>query len=226
MPPREEPPTPPTEPERSRSEPAAPDPNPDPGGLTQLLRRASTGDGSALDAAVPRVQRELWAIARRRMAGERRDHTLQPTALVNEAWMRLLGDQEIEWASRVEFFKAAAESMRRILIDHARARARLKRGGVRRRMDIPLDELAGETPEQFLALDEEIQKLEDEDPRAAAVVRLRFFAGLSVDETAESLGLSRRTVLREWSYARARLFAALNDEDLDAGALSRPRGED
>jgi RNA polymerase sigma factor (TIGR02999 family) len=186
--------------------------------LTQLLRRAAAGEADAADAAMPLVYRELRRIARARMAGERRDHTLQATALVHETWLRLVGVGEPEWTDRGTFYQAAAVAMRRILVDHARRRARQKRGGSTPREPVSVTGLPAPTPDlgcaaTFLQLDEEILKLEAEDPRAGSIVHLRFFAGLGVDETAEALGLSRRTVLREWAFARAKLFAALDDSE-------------
>lgn len=183
--------------------------------LTELLQQAANGEAGAADAALPLVYRELRQLAQSRMAGERRDHTLQATALVHETWLKLVAAGDGRWADRGAFYRAAAVAMRRILVDHARHRARSKRGGGRRREAIPVDQLTArpdsEDAATFLAIDEQIEALETEDPRAGEIVRLRFFAGLSVDETAAAMGLSRRTVLREWSYARARLYAALRD---------------
>lgn len=186
--------------------------------LTLLLRRAAGGEPAAGEQALPLVYRELRRIAQGRMAGERRDHTLQATALVHETWLKLVSMGEADWADRAAFYRAAATAMRRILVDHARTRGRGKRGGGAAREALALDGLVDPKPDladgaTFLQLDEEIRRLEAEDPRAGEIVRLRFFAGLGVDETAEALGLSRRTVLREWAFARARLFAALADRD-------------
>jgi RNA polymerase sigma-70 factor (ECF subfamily) len=188
--------------------------------LTQLLRRAAAGEAAAADAALPLVYRELNRIARSRMAGERADHTLQATALVHETWLKLVGMGSADWTDRAAFYQAAATAMRRILVDHARARGRVKRGGGRSRDPITLGGLPARQPDlgdatTFLQLDEEIARLEASDPRAGAIVRLRFFGGLDVDETAAALGLSRRTVLREWAFARARLFTALADRPAD-----------
>jgi RNA polymerase sigma factor (TIGR02999 family) len=149
------------------------------------------------------------------MAGERADHTLQATALVHETWLRLVGTGAPEWGDRAAFYRAAAVAMRRILVEHARRRTRLKWGGSAVREPVSVAGLPAPLPDlgcaaTFLQLDEEIQRLEQDDPRAGEVVRLRFFAGLDIDETAAALGLSRRTVLREWAFARAKLFAALD----------------
>jgi RNA polymerase sigma-70 factor (ECF subfamily) len=188
--------------------------------LTQLLRRASAGESAAAELALPLVYRELQRIARARMAGERADHTLQATALVHETWLKLVGMGGPEWTDRAAFYQAAATAMRRILVDHARARRRTKRGGGAARDPVTLGALPARQPDlgdaaTFLQLDEEIARLEASDPRAGAVVRLRFFAGLDVDETAAALGMSRRTVLREWAFARARLYTALADRPAD-----------
>lgn len=178
--------------------------------LTQLLR-----DGAAdSNAILPLVYDQLRSIAQQRMNEERSGHTLQATALVHEAYLRLIGDQPIAWAGRAHFFAAAAEAMRRILIEHARGRARLKRGGdestARKRLPLSVVDLAGEDdPQEILMLDDAICRLEEEDPDAARVVRLRFYAGLSVDETAAALGTSPSSVDREWAYARARLHRLL-----------------
>jgi RNA polymerase sigma factor (TIGR02999 family) len=183
--------------------------------VTEILR--DLGDRpDAAEALLPLVYAQLRAIAQKRMAGERAGHTLEATALVHEAYMRLLGNQEINWQSRGHFYGAAAEAMRRILIDHARKKGSQKRGGGRQPVAMNVVDLASEQdPADILALDEAITTLTGEDPRAAEVVRLRFYAGLSVEETAAAMGVSERTVMREWAYARARLFQLLSD-DADA----------
>jgi len=145
------------------------------------------------------------------MGQERPGHTLTATALVHEVYLRLSRDRQTPWSGRAEFFAAAAEAMRRILIEHARARGTIKRGGGRARAPLNVADLASqEDLGLVLALDEAISRLEREEPRAAAVVRLRFYGGLTVDETAEATGHSRRTVLRDWDYARAWLREALD----------------
>lgn len=190
--------------------------SPEPQPLTELLLRAAGGESAAAEAALPLVYRELRGLAQARMAGERRDHTLQATALVHETWLKLVGVGEGSWADRHAFYRAAAVAMRRILVDHARRRARSKRGGGARHDPISLDRLPARPDVNdaltFLQLDQLIEELGREDARAGEIVRLRFFAGLSVDETAAAMGLSRRTVLREWAFARARLYAALQSE--------------
>ncbi|HEY8750349.1 MAG TPA: ECF-type sigma factor [Tepidisphaeraceae bacterium] len=163
----------------------------------------------------PIVYEQLRGLARRRMAEERVDHTLQTTGLVHEAYVRLQAGGQIEWASRGQFFVAAAEAMRRILIDHARARGQTKRGGRHRRVLINVLDLAAEEQiPEIMALDEALSRLDQQSPDVAKVVRLRFYAGLSVEETAKVLGVSPRTVKREWTYARAVLFRELSDPDV------------
>jgi RNA polymerase sigma factor (TIGR02999 family) len=182
--------------------------------LTELLRRAVDGEADAAETALPLVYRELRALARRRMSNERADHTLDATGLVHETWLKLVGMGSADWADRAAFYQAAATAMRRILVDHARRRNRQKRGGLVARdpasvSELPSPRLDLDDATTFLQLDEALDRLERDDPRAAAVVKLRYFAGLDVDETALALGLSRRTVLREWAFAKAQLFAAL-----------------
>ena len=177
--------------------------------VTRLL-----ADGSAADVRerlLPLVYDELHAIARRRMAEERRDHTLQATALVHEAFLRLTGDRGVSWEARSAFFVAAAQAMRRVLLDHGRRHKADKRGGGRSAGE-PLSavDLGVEADlDRALAVDEALRILSAEEPQAARVVELRFFAGLDADATAEALGVSRRTVMREWAYARARLHQIL-----------------
>lgn len=173
--------------------------------LTRMLRGLSE-QPDAWSELLPFVYDELRELARRRMRKERAEHTLEATALVHEAYMRLVGDEEIDWKGRRHFFGAAAEAMRRVLVDHARKAKSQKRGGDRARLSISVGELAQEAePDRFLALDEALAQLQKEDERAAEVARLRYFCGLEVEETAQTLGVSPRTVMREWTYARARL---------------------
>lgn len=160
------------------------------------------------DALLPLVYEQLRQLAAVRMAHERPGHTLNPTALVHEAYVKIVGNGN--FANRAHFFAAAAEAMRRILIDRARARGRQKREGGRSKLPADvLDLAASEDSGQILAVDEAIRRLEAVLPEAARVVRLRFFAGLSVAETAETLGISERSVAREWTYARAWLLREL-----------------
>lgn len=186
---------------------------PDPNEVTRLLRAAG-GEGQG--ELLPLVYDHLKRIAQARMQGERAGHTLQATALVHEAWVRVAGGADVAWTDRAHFYGAAAEAMRRILIEHARARGRVKRGGGLKRQPLDVVDLAVEAdPAEILALDEAIGRLEEQDARAAKIVRLRFYAGLSVDETAQALELSRRTVLREWAFARAWLFRSLGLDEPD-----------
>lgn len=177
---------------------------------TLLMNSAGSGDKEAADRLLPIVYEQLRRAAQLGLAGERKDHTLSATALVHEAYLRLVGPREVKWAGRGHFYAAAAEAMRRILIDHARSRAR-QAGKAR-----PLNELgdaadlALANSEQILAVDAAIGRLESEDPEAAAVVRLRFYAGLSVEQAAEALGISARTAARLWTYARAVLYRSLD----------------
>ncbi|HET6249299.1 MAG TPA: ECF-type sigma factor [Tepidisphaeraceae bacterium] len=158
------------------------------------------------------VYDELRTLARHRMANEGVAHTLQATALVHEVYLRLAGNDG-RFMSRAHFFHAAAEAMRRILIEHARAKGSKKRGGGAKRVPMDLLDLAAApASDEILAFDEAFARLESETPMAAQVARLRFYAGLSIDETAEALGISPRTVDREWTYARAWLFRLLEKE--------------
>jgi RNA polymerase sigma factor (TIGR02999 family) len=178
--------------------------------VSRILRAAEAGEPADLAALFPLVYESLRKIAARQMAGERRDHTLQTTALVHETYLRLVGEERLGWSSKAHFYAAAAEAMRRILVEHARARGRVKRGGARRREAVSLADLVSDAdPHEFLAVDEALRRLEETDARAGSVARLRLYAGLSVGETAEALGVPLRTVEREWAYARAWLSERL-----------------
>ena len=175
--------------------------------VTRILQSDRVGED-----LLPLVYEELHALARGQMSRERAGHTLQATALVSEAYLRLVGDTEMAWKSRRHFYAAAGEAMRRVLVDHARRVRSQKRGGDRKRATLGAVDAAVELDaDQVLALDDALEKLEAEDARAAAVTRLRFFAGLSVEETAQALETSARSVHREWAYARARLFELLEE---------------
>jgi RNA polymerase sigma factor (TIGR02999 family) len=175
--------------------------------VTRLLNDAAAGKSAATNELFQAVYDQLRQIARQRMAHERPDHTLQATALVHEAYVRLVGDQAIHWATRAHFFSAAAEAMRRILIEQARRRGRIKRGGDRRRVPLSLVDLAAEEDlDEIVTLDNGIRRLQEQEPEVAQVVHLRFYAGLGIDDTAATLGVSPRTVDRLWAYARAWLF--------------------
>lgn len=202
------------EPERE-SAGASTDARPPAGDVTKALQDRDGVDASGQRATADAelltlVHDQLHAIARRRMAGERSEHTMQATALVNEVYMKMMADGRGSWGDRGQFFRAAAEAMRRILIDHARRRDSVKRGSGKAPMPIDVVDLAAEhDPSEILALDEAMKRLESEDARAAEIVRLRFYAGLEVDEVAELTGLSPRTVARDWAFARARLYELL-----------------
>lgn len=172
--------------------------------VTQLLVASRDGDAAALDELLPLVYDELHALARRRMAGERGSHTLQPTALVNEAWLRLVDQREQGWESRGHFLAIAATVMRRVLVNHARDKSAVKRGSGRRA--VTLDEQAldlAERSDDMLALDEALTRLAVAFPEQARMVELRFFAGLEHQEVADVLGVSSRTAERGWRLARA-----------------------
>jgi RNA polymerase sigma factor (TIGR02999 family) len=189
--------------------------SPEPAGpVTILLRRATDGDAAALEKLMGAVYAELHALAEARMRGERRSHTLQPTALVNEAYVRLLGSNEISWQGRGHFFRAAADAMRRILIDYSRGRNAEKRGGGRSALSISsvADALAAENSGGLLALDGAIERLAGAHAHAAEVVRLKFYAGLSDQDVAEALATSERSVRREWAFARGWLRDHLERE--------------
>jgi RNA polymerase sigma factor (TIGR02999 family) len=177
--------------------------------ITRLLHEAPARP-AALQELLGVVYDELHAIAARQFRGEKKEHTLQATALVHEVYLKLLGGAAIEWESRGHFFRAAAEAMRRILIDYARKRGTAKRGGGRRAIPLSAIDLADEhNLDDVLELDEALTQLAAEDAQAADIVRLRFYAGLSVAETAAALNISERTLMRDWSFARARLFELL-----------------
>lgn len=180
--------------------------------VTQLLEAHAEGDPEAFDALLPRVYAELRRIAHYRLRGERPDHTLDTTALVHEAYLELVQLDRINWQNRAHFFAIASRAMRNILVDYAVRRKAQKRGGDRQRVPLDTDDLATEAPvEDLLALDQALQQLEALDERQLRVVECRFFGGLSIDETAEALGISPATVSRDWRMARAWLNRALSD---------------
>jgi RNA polymerase sigma factor (TIGR02999 family) len=171
--------------------------------VTELLTRWSSGDTSARDALVPLVYNELRRIARRCLSGQRSDHTLQPTALVHEAYLRLVRYDAIDWRDRAHFFALAAQIMRQILVDHARKQTAIKRGG--NAVTIVVDEssaIAKQTSHDLLALDDALKQLASLDPRQSQIVELRFFGGLSIEETAQAVNISPATTKREWATAR------------------------
>ena len=183
--------------------------------VTRILSAIEQGDAQAADRLLPLVYDELRRLAAQKLAQEKPGQTLQATALVHEAYIRLVGSEEAagqdqRWDSRGHFFAAAAEAMRRILIDRAREKRSVKRGGGRKRLDIDAIDLATTaTPDQLLALDEALAKLARGDPAAARLVELRYFAGMTVDEAGKALGMSTATAYRHWNYARAWLHGEL-----------------
>jgi RNA polymerase sigma factor (TIGR02999 family) len=179
--------------------------------VTRILSAIERGDPHAAEQLLPLVYDELRKLAAQKLAGEKPGQTLQATALVHEAYLRLVDAQKVRrWDSRGHFFAAAAEAMRRILLNRARDKKRLKRGGGRQRINLDQVEIALDTSdEQLLALDEALALLTVEDPGAAQLVSLRFFAGLTLKDAAASLGLAMRTAERQWAYARAWLYARL-----------------
>ncbi|MDQ3314028.1 MAG: sigma-70 family RNA polymerase sigma factor [Verrucomicrobiota bacterium] len=185
--------------------------------VTQLLCDWRGGDPSALEKLIPLVQPELQRLAHHYMSRERPGHTLQTTALIDDAYLQLADNTHPQWQNRAHFFAAAAQLMRRIMVDHARQRQALKRGGGAIRVE--LNEAAAVTQtraDELLALDEALEKLATFDHRKAQVVEMRYFAGLTMDEIAEVLKVHVNTVTRDWTAARAWLLAALSGEDMDA----------
>jgi len=181
--------------------------------VTHILKAIDSGDAQAAGELLPLVYDELRKLAAQRMAGESPDHTLGPTALVHEAYIRLVGKEDPGWQNRGHFFAAAAEAMRRILIDSARRRGSRKRAGDRERQDLHESQLvAPEASDDILELDEALVRLQQIQPQAAQVVQLRYFAGLSVPEIAMMMGLSPRTVDRQWAYARAWIHQELRGD--------------
>jgi RNA polymerase sigma factor (TIGR02999 family) len=175
--------------------------------VTQILQAAQKGDPKAAEELLPLVYEELRKLAAAKMAREAAGHTLQPTALVHEAWLRLVGEQEKEWTGRPHFFAAAAEAMRRILIDKARRRRAVRHGGEQQRVDFKDLDVACPLPDdQLLAVDEALDKLASEHPRQAELVKLRYFVGMTVTEAAQVLRISADTAKDDAAHARAWLF--------------------
>lgn len=180
--------------------------------VTQLLIAWSEGDQSALESLTPLVHEELHRLAHHYMKGERPGHTLQTTGLVNEAYLKLIDQKRVKFSNRSQFFALAATLMRHILVDHARSRQYLKRGGGAQR--VSLDKaltVCGDRDEDLVGLDDALVRLANVDVRKSKVVELRFFGGLSVEETAEALDVSAVTVMREWRMAKAWLYNSLNE---------------
>jgi RNA polymerase sigma factor (TIGR02999 family) len=179
--------------------------------VTRLLTAIQRGDGRAVDQLFPAVYEELRRLAAQKLSRERPGQTLQATALVHEAYLRLIDDDKHSWGGRTHFFTAAAEAMRRILIENARRKKGQRRGGERQRMDLRDEDAAVEGPsEDILALDEALTALAEKDPTKADLVKLRYFAGLTLDEAAQALGLSESTAKRYWRFARTWLYARVS----------------
>lgn len=189
--------------------------------VSALLTKIAAGDREASNELLPLIYSEMRRIARRHLRNERVSHTLDPTGLVHEAYLRLLGSPSIRWVDTGHFFAVASTAMRRILVEHARSKRRFKRGGDRTR--VPLSESALERfgscdsqrltrPEYVLALEEGLNRLQLVDPTAVEVIQFRFFGGLSIDQTAEALGISPRSVCRYWTFARAWLHREIFDD--------------
>lgn len=180
--------------------------------FTQLLQGLDPGDPQAGKTLLPMVYAELREVAAAKLAAEAPGHTLQPTALVHEAWLRLGGDPDHQWNGRAHFVAAAAEAMRRILIDRARSRKRIRHGGDLKRVDLDSVDLAATTDDDtLLRMNDALERLALHAPEKAQLVKLRFFTGLSVDQAAAALGVGRETAKRHWAYARAWLYLELKN---------------
>ena len=183
--------------------------------VTQILAEVRSGDAGASERLLPLVYDELRRLAKQKMSQEAVSHTLQPTALVHEAYLRLVGGESPQWDSRGHFYAAAAEAMRRILIDAARRKAAVRHGGQRHRVPL-LNDISNDgptRPEELLALNEALERLEREDRESFRLVMLRYFGGLTVEEAASALGVSERTAKRHWSFARAWLKRAMDEKN-------------
>lgn len=182
--------------------------------ITRILTAIDQGDAQAANELLPLVYDELRRLAARKMAQEAPGQTLQATALVHEAYLRLVGSQDQNWDSRGHFFAAAAEAMRRILVENARRKLRIKRGGNRQRLELQEVDLAIDPPsDDLVALHEALEKLTKEDKQTAELVKLRYFAGLTTEQAAEVLGVSRRTAYRDWAYASSWLRLEISEHD-------------
>jgi len=175
--------------------------------VTRILQSIESGDPQAAGKLLPLVYEELRRLAAHKMANEAPGQTLQPTALVHEAWLRLTGNENVKWDGRAHFFGAAAEAMRRILIDNARRKRALRHGGGQQRIDIQEVEIAAtSTDDELLAINDALEKFDAEDKRKAELVKLRYFGGLTIEQAAAALGISPPTAKRWWAYARAWLY--------------------
>jgi RNA polymerase sigma factor (TIGR02999 family) len=182
--------------------------------VTLILNALERGDKEAIDKLLPAVYEELRQLADHKLARERPGHTLQATALVNEAYLRLVDSQNQNWRSRTYFFGAAAEAMRRILIESARRKQRFKYGGGRMRVELVNGKItSGGRSEDLIALDEALTELAETDPKKAELVKLRYFAGLTIEQAAELLNISSATAKRQWTYTRAWLYGRIHSKD-------------
>ncbi|HZQ24873.1 MAG TPA: sigma-70 family RNA polymerase sigma factor [Terriglobales bacterium] len=181
--------------------------------LTQLLIDVGKGNDAALNQILPQIYQELRRLAGSYMSRERSDHTLQPTALVHEAYLRLIDQRRVDWKNRAQFLGMAANMMRRVLVNHARDRAAEKRGGGAPRVTLSIAEGLEQPELDIMAVDQALEKLAELDPRKTQIVEYKFFTGLTTDEIAAVLGISVATVEREWKFARAWLFEALKAQD-------------
>jgi RNA polymerase sigma factor (TIGR02999 family) len=180
--------------------------------VTRILDAIGQGDAQAADQLLPLVYQELRRLAAYKMASETPGHTLQPTALVHEAWIKLAGQQDRKWQDKQNFFAAAAEAMRRILVDSARRKRRLRHGGGQVRIEMEEVNLVVENDEQLLAINEALSKLARKDREKAELVKLRYFVGMTIEEAAQVLGISEATAKRHWAYSRAWLCAEMKGE--------------
>ena len=181
--------------------------------ITQVLQAIGRGEGHASEELLPLVYEELRRLAASRMAHEQPGQTLQATAMVHEAWLRLVSSGDRNWQNRAHFFGAAAEAMRRILIENARRKSALKRGGGLARVDLEGLQVAAATPDdKILLINEALEKLQTEDPERARVVVMKFFGGLTNQEVAEALGVTERTIERQWAFAKAWMYNAIKSQ--------------
>ncbi len=181
--------------------------------ITLVLQAVRRGEPKASEELLPLVYEELRKLAAARMAQEAAGQTLQATALVHEAWLRMVGDGDKGWQNRAHFFGAASEAMRRILVDSARHKARIKHGGGQIRLDISDLELSGSSPdEKILLINEALEQLQKEDSEKARIVVMKFFGGMTNQEVAENLGVTERTIERQWAFAKARLFQTIHSQ--------------
>jgi RNA polymerase sigma-70 factor (ECF subfamily) len=196
-----------------------------PADITHLLQKLAEGDQEAAAKLIPLVYEELRRIAFRRLRHERPNHTLQTTALVHEAYMKLAGQENAHWQNRAQFYTVASQMMRRVLVDYARGQQRIRRGGKQERISIDDALLVSRNrTEELLAVHEALSKLEKLDPRQARIVELRYFGGLTVDETAELMGVSTKTVMRDLNMAKAWLYGELKKRNAEVATETKAKG--